>query len=308
VVASLVRSFVLSPHRVARTAPLRRAVRAVGLARPLTALHRRALRWMMARRYGPEFRSRRIGRLTVQGLTFPFRDPALAYLERAFFGDAYEPAVTRLLQGLLAEGEPVFVDVGAYLGFFTVYAGRLNPRCRVHAFEPNAEYRAVLQDNVRINGLDAELWPVALSDECGESAFGDRSFRVEPDSCASTVETATFDRLREAHGLRPDVMKIDVHGCEGKVLSGMRTTLREDVRHLFCEVHPQELLVDCDVKQILDLLIASGLQVHEMDRFRDDPDPVLVPLEARYDDLVRPERWTDAQRRNRRMLYATKPA
>jgi FkbM family methyltransferase len=308
VVASLIRSFVLSPHRIRRTAPLRRAVRAVGLGRPLSALHRQALLWMMARRYGSDFRSRRIGRMTVQDVTFAFRDPRLAYLERAFFGGAYEPAVTRLLRRLLADGEPVFADVGAYLGIFTVYAGKLNPRCKVHAFEPNAEYLGVLQENVRINGLDAELWPLALSDRCGESVFGERSFRVETGSTASTVETITFDRLRETHGLRPDVMKIDVHGCEGKVLAGMSRTLREDVRHLFCEIHPQELLVDCDVKQVLDLLLASGLRIHEMDRFRDESDAVLVPLAAVYEDLVRPERWTDAQRRNRRMLYATKPA
>jgi FkbM family methyltransferase len=261
----------------------------------------------MGRRYGTAFRTRRIGRVSARGVSFSLRDPRLCYLERAFRGAEYEPAISTLLEGLLASGRPCFVDVGAHLGYFTIYAASLNPGCEVHAFEPGAEYFELLTENVGINAVEARTWPLALSDSSGRSAFGDRTFRVVAGGPTETVTTVTFDELRQSAGIRADVMKVDVHGCEGKVLFGMRAALREDLRHLLLEIHPHELLVDYDVEQILGLLVDSGLELFELDEFRSDRSGHLIPLEERHESLIRRELWSAEQVANRRMVYARRP-
>jgi len=48
----------------------------------------------------------------------------------------------------------VVIDIGAYVGTFSVLAAWLAPRGRVFAFEPNPENFGFLSKNVQANGLD----------------------------------------------------------------------------------------------------------------------------------------------------------
>lgn len=94
-------------------------------------------------------------------------------------------------------------------------------------------------------------------------------------------------------GIRPDIVKIDVHGAEGKVLSGMKNVLAKNVRRLFCELHDD--LHGCTVSDLVRLLEEGGLAVSEFTGHRDDAGGGLVPL---GDDLLRQP--------FDRMLYATR--
>jgi precorrin-6B methylase 2 len=77
----------------------------------------------------------------VRGVEFVLRDPDASTVRETVPGHPYEPAATAVLTSLLRRGNPTFVDVGALYGYFAVYAARLNPACRVHAFEPNPSAR-----------------------------------------------------------------------------------------------------------------------------------------------------------------------
>jgi FkbM family methyltransferase len=48
-----------------------------------------------------------------------------------------------------------------------------------------------------------------------------------------------FDDLADALGVQRDIVKIDVHGAEGNVISGMTETLRKHVSALCCELHDE---------------------------------------------------------------------
>jgi FkbM family methyltransferase len=124
-----------------------------------------------------------------------------------------------------------------------------------------------------------------------------------------TVPTIRYDDWQQQHGVRATVAKIDVHGAEGMVLAGMERALRDDLRHVLVEVHAPQMLVKYSHRDIADMLIGSGLEVHEMIDYRTTDRAVLVPLEGQaYDDFIRPERWSARQQMMMRMLYAKRPA
>jgi len=137
--------------------------------------------------------------------------------------------------------DTVFVDVGAYLGLYTVWACRRARR--VISIEPNPVALAYLKVNIALNECsNVTVVPKALSDRRGyaklkipkETEEGlipsvhssivwdyKEAFEVE-------VEMDTLDSVLEEVGVDSvDVLKIDVEGAEGLVVRGAEKTLKK---------------------------------------------------------------------------------
>jgi FkbM family methyltransferase len=144
--------------------------------------------------------------------------------ETAFFSSVCKPGMT-------------FLDIGANIGYYAALAsGRIGPQGRIIALEPDPENFRYLQQNVAANGAtNAICVQKAAASENGvlrlhinKDNRGDN--RLYPNElCESSfeVEVTTVDALLGGYGVdRVDLVKIDVQGFEGHVLSGMRRTIR----------------------------------------------------------------------------------
>jgi FkbM family methyltransferase len=152
-----------------------------------------------------------------------------------YFGmfDLFELGVVRRL--LAARGGD-FVDVGAYIGVYSLTAARTT-NGRILAFEPHPGARVQLERNLRLNGAEAFVVPGAAGARAGEAALhmaagGDPSWSTISDdgrfgAADTTVEVpiTTVDAEAARHSLQPSVVKIDVEGRELDVLAGMEETL-----------------------------------------------------------------------------------
>jgi FkbM family methyltransferase len=149
-----------------------------------------------------------------------------------------EISVLRALYSISgALGSEVFVDVGAYKGYYTV---RMAKRCRqVIAFEPNPENRRILEENVRLNGLNnVTIYPYAV----GEARY---RAKLYPRASGSTllegyvnakpveVEVIPLDEIVD----RADIVKIDVEGYEAKVIEGAKGLIEQLKPTLVIEHH-----------------------------------------------------------------------
>ena len=64
------------------------------------------------------------------------------------------------------------IDIGAHVGFFSVFAARKAKRGRVYSFEPAPQNFALLQKNVALNGIkNIVLHQAAVSRSRGEKDF-----------------------------------------------------------------------------------------------------------------------------------------
>lgn len=150
----------------------------------------------------------------------------------------------------LAERSEVIVDVGAYVGYFTVMAALANARARVVALEPFPATFERLQRNIALNALaNVACRNVAAGASAGlaelhHMAHGmSMAASLEPAHLApwehvtSTVAVVRLDELLTELGIgRVDLIKIDAEATEVEVLEGARDVLRRDRPHIVCEV------------------------------------------------------------------------
>lgn len=143
-----------------------------------------------------------------------------------------------LYDAFLSPGD-LFVDAGAHLGWYSLYAERrVGKGGKVLAVEPDPFLLELLGDTIRLNASSVEVVPMALGDTDQDIGrlyrspwnFGDQftgkaeladSFGRESVEIFST----TLDTLLKDRGLPLRMIKIDVQGAEPRVLSGMKNLL-----------------------------------------------------------------------------------
>ena len=155
-------------------------------------------------------------------------------------GKPYEPWVLRIASALTPTGG-TFVDVGAHIGNHTVYMARSG--AEVVAVEPHPETFRLLRANIARNGVAGSVRAINVA--CGaDHSRGTATVPNKSNTGSATVtvgegpiKVVTVDSL----GAEADVLKIDVEGSEGAVLTGAVETLRSFRPAIICERHSGDL-------------------------------------------------------------------
>jgi FkbM family methyltransferase len=216
--------------------PLRKA----GLGRAVTAVRSR-----LETRFVPSWTD-------VDGLQMIGRTIGQVAHLRAWQQGREEAEMARLFKEAVKPGD-VVLDVGGYLGYFTLLAARATgARGRVVVVEANPQSQELLERNIERNGFAdrVRVHRTAVAAEPGTATFywdasdGSTSGLVRPDNLGGTYEVpvARIDDLLE--GEPPlDVVKIDIEGGEVGALAGMQATLAaaKPGLKLFIELNPDAL-------------------------------------------------------------------
>jgi FkbM family methyltransferase len=162
------------------------------------------------------------------------------YLNLRKRGEVYEPTMLACLTRLLQRtARPRFMDIGAFLGYYACYASALLGGEEVFAIESNPLYANAIRESARVNGFSRlRVFQAALSDRVEPVSIEGVTVRhdAEPD-----VSSITLDSLCDRERVRPTIIKMDVHGAEGKIVLGMRDTLAE-VECILLEMHKLPLM------------------------------------------------------------------
>jgi FkbM family methyltransferase len=186
--------------------------------------------------------------------------------------EGYEPETVPAFYAL-AERARVTIDVGAYVGYYTVMAALANRAGRVIALEPSPATFDRLVRNVELNGLsNVECRNVAagpapahadlhqMSGGLSMAASLDpRHLAPWPHVTTTVLVVALDDLLTELAVGHVELIKIDTEATEADVLLGARRTLARDRPHIVCEVLSSE-----SGARLTELLEPLGYRFYEL--------------------------------------------
>lgn len=200
--------------------------------------------WRLLGRYArPSLQAALGNQVTLAGMTLLVPGPPVIRLSVAAGNVRFQ----RLCDLAIQPGA-VVVDVGANIGYNTLYAGhKAGARGRVYALEPAQDNLAVLYANLLANHVcNVTVLPFAAGQthelrrfflrgatSAVNSLYADNFYA--PITGAVQVSVAPLDDLVAE---QPDLVKIDVEGAELEVLGGMRRILQAPTLRLIVEWHP----------------------------------------------------------------------
>ncbi|MFF2888679.1 FkbM family methyltransferase [Paenibacillus sp. NPDC057967] len=192
----------------------------------------------------------------VGGMPFRMRLALPGFLEETIAErGAWEPELARRLSRYVESGG-IFIDIGANIGYHTLYMASKGEDIQCLAFEPHPDICGQLAENVKLNGYEhVEVYAHALSDRDGKLSFFRQSMTAYnrglsgatiSDSSASggdfepiEIEARTLDQsLTEQQRRHASVIKIDTQGYEFEALHGAMDTIRESQPVIAFEYHP----------------------------------------------------------------------
>lgn len=202
----------------------------------------------------------------------------------------YEQSIRHALESLLRDGDTIY-DVGAHVGYFSMVSAVRSPHGQVYAFEPNPANLRMLTGTVEANpDLNIEIIARAAGaarteaefvvyenghDVSNPSLLG-RLAKVAPAGDTHTritVEVVDLDSFAAESKSWPDVVKIDVEGAEGFVLSGMTGILDKARPRLIIEVHHSEAHA-----QVTAILASHRYTVQALERDTEPGKPAGYPI------------------------------
>ena len=153
----------------------------------------------------------------------------------------FEHDVTSAMIDVLQPGM-TFYDVGAHFGFYSLLASTaVGESGQVHAFEPAPSTFPILSENAQRRGniqvhnlavfnerKTLDFWQQELRDSAINFLVNDTCKLDSPEVKSGRVcrvQALPLDEFVQEHG-DPDVIKLDVEGVEGPVLSGMSQLLQ----------------------------------------------------------------------------------
>jgi len=181
-------------------------------------------------------------------------------------GYVYEETMIFCLRNIL-EKTPnfTFMDIGSYIGYYASYIAKLfGSNAKIIAIESNEEYASLNERSNALNNFSNVAIHNRVLSNTSEKTIVFQNTTINEktarEKLALTVNThekfllnelltkpnykksVTLDQLCQENNYKPDVIKIDVHGAEGKVLFGAKNNVLNIAKYVLLELHSDTYL------------------------------------------------------------------
>ncbi len=116
----------------------------------------------------------------------------------------------------------IIVDLGANVGFGSIYFANRFPNSSIFSLEPNVENYAVACNNVKhyrnIKMVYGAIWNTSEEIHVVDKGFGEASFIIEQGAGANNIQAYTIKKVMDTMKTEYiDILKIDIEGSEKEI-------------------------------------------------------------------------------------------
>jgi FkbM family methyltransferase len=168
------------------------------------------------------------------------------------------------------EKNDVVIDIGAHVGYFTLYAAKRAQTGMVISFEPTKESFLVLKNNVKINNFQNIFINNLAVANISESRtfFVDKKYGISNTFYESNtglekeiVQTTTLDEIYGKYNLENiDFLKMDCEGAEFEIILNTSTEILKKIKKISMEIH--EDMVPHKVEELIAKLSKNGFTIN----------------------------------------------
>jgi len=190
------------------------------------------------------------------------RSDTVVFLEN-FFLDNYDRE-----EGFAIKQKDVIVDIGAHVGYFTIYAAKKATRGKILSFEPSRESFKVLKNNLKINNIqNVNVENIGVRNESGTSTLyvdedneiGNSMFSNDKNLIKENVQVTSITDIIKKYNLKSiDLLKLDCEGAEYEIILKLPIEILNKIKKISMEVHKID---NFDIKDIEKFLAENNFQV-----------------------------------------------
>ena len=214
------------------------------------------------------------------------RSDTVVFLEN-FFLDNYDR-----VEGFTIKEKDVIVDIGAHVGYFTIYAAKKAKRGKVISFEPSKESFKVLKNNLKINNIqNVNVENIGVRNESGTSTLyvdedneiGNSMFSNDKNLIKENVQVTSIPEIIKKYNIKSiDLLKLDCEGAEYEIILKLPINILNKIKRISMEVHKID---NFDIKDIEKFLLENNFQV-KTEYLLGQSDTSLPMLYAKNQNLI----------------------
>lgn len=214
------------------------------------------------RRLRTKFRKRRQAEIIRnRGVRLAVDDSAISPAMRMrLYEDNYEKQEVAILSATLKEHDTV-MELGAGLGFLSIFAAQHIDARKVHAYEANPSLIPLIERNYRLNGVSPHLHNRVLTSSptpgvCKFHLAEDfwASSMVETGEGTSSIDVPTAPFIMELRTIDPSYLVIDIEGGEEELIVSDDF---HNVKRVLIELHPSKI-GKAATDRVRDVLLSAG--------------------------------------------------
>jgi FkbM family methyltransferase len=176
---------------------------------------------------------------TFRGLPFRFRSSDIEALNEVLLNEEYNFLADFLKQN----PNPLIIDAGHHIGCFSLWLLSKQPKSKIIALEADPNTYSIAKQNAALPTQNAH-WTVLHKaawendDSISFSVEGNTMGHKVSDTGNIAVQGISLKTLLDMTSKQVTLMKVDIEGAEEAFLNGNAALIREKVKALVIEIHP----------------------------------------------------------------------
>lgn len=177
----------------------------------------------------------------------------------------------------------IVVDIGAHIGYFSIYSSKNAKKGKIFAFEPFIESFEILKKNLELNKIE-NVFPqnVGVAKKTGTSklyfkkefAIGNSTYKNKEFDSEIVIETTSLqDIIKNNEIQKINILKLDCEGAEYQILLNLDHETLEKIEKIVSEMHPR--IENFEIEDVKKFLTSNGFDVE-----------VIHPLNNVSEELV----------------------